>query len=105
MAQHVQAKKYDEWSETARLGAADRFTGLARNGWTELVPVRLAEARRRGAACFDRPFYVSSNKFDLGFIDSQPDPQVRLCRRFICATSKSSRRSLIWSTKCTICIM
>ena len=40
-------------------------------------PQRLADAQRRGAACFDRAFYVSSNFFDLGFIEQQPDPQVR----------------------------
>lgn len=44
---------------------------------------RLEEARRRGPACFDRPFYTSANQFDLGFIDSQPDPQARpLCLQF-----------------------
>ncbi len=76
----AQAKKYDEWSEAARLGAADRYTGLALNGWTGLVAGRLEEARRRGPACFDRSFYTSANQFDLGFIDSQPDPQARpLC--------------------------
>ncbi len=77
----TQARKYDEWSEATRLSAAHRFSGLAHNGWTHLVTVRLAEARRRGPACFDRPFYTSANRFDLGFIDGQPDPQARLSPR------------------------
>ena len=88
LAAVAQAKKYDEWSEAARLGAPDRFAGLALNGWTELVAGRLEEARRRGQACFDRSFYTSANQFDLGFIDSQPDPQARL----LCLQPSYTRR-------------
>jgi hypothetical protein len=43
------------------------------------VPARIADAQRRGVACFDRHFYVNANQFDLGFIEAQPDPQVMAC--------------------------
>lgn len=43
------------------------------------MPARIADAQRRGVACFDRHFYVNANQFDLGFIEAQPDPQVRAC--------------------------
>lgn len=71
-----QAVKYDEWAQSKELAFPDRFEAIAKNGWTDLVPARIADAQRRGAACFDRAFYVNANHFDLGFIEAQPDPQV-----------------------------
>jgi hypothetical protein len=73
---HLQAVKYDEWAQTYQLAPPSRYESLAKNGWTELVPARIADAQRRGVACFDRHFYVNANQFDLGFIEAQPDPQV-----------------------------
>ena len=74
-----QAVKYDEWDQTYQLAAPSRYEALAKNGWTDVVPARIADAQRRGVACFDRHFYVNANQFDLGFIEAQPDPQARGC--------------------------
>ena len=74
----LQAVKYDEWAQTYQLAPPARYESLAKNGWTDLVPARVAEAQRRGMACFDRHFYINANRFDLGFIEAQPDPQVMI---------------------------
>lgn len=82
--QHVlQAVKYDEWAQSKELASPARFEAIAKNGWTELVPARIADAQRRGAACFDRAFYVNANHFDLGFIEAQPDPQAAAWQHFL----------------------
>jgi len=73
----AQALKYDDWAKTRALAPPQRFEALAGNGWVALIPDRLADAQRRGQACFDRAFYVNANLFDLGFIEAQPDPQVQ----------------------------
>lgn len=66
----MQAVKYDQWLQAQRLtDAGSRYAGLAQNGWAELVGVKLQEATRHGPACFDRTFYVASNRFDLGHIE------------------------------------
>lgn len=81
----LQAVKYDEWGQSEQLAPPARYQVLAKNGWTDLVPSRIADAQRRGVACFDRAFYVNANQFDLGFIEAQPDPQV-LSRPLAAAT-------------------
>ncbi|KAK9817964.1 hypothetical protein WJX72_005006 [[Myrmecia] bisecta] len=76
---HVaQAVKYDEWEQQQRQNpppsAEARYAEVATNEWTQLAPRRIAEANRHGSACFDHEFYVSANRFDLGWIMMQPDP-------------------------------
>ena len=65
-----QAVKYDQWLQARRvLDAGSRYARLAENGWSEIVGQKLAEAARHGPTCFDRPFYVAANRFDLAFIE------------------------------------
>ena len=69
---HVtQAVKYDQWQQAAHGPPAERYAGLAQNGWAELVGEKLTDAFRRGPACFDCAFYVGANRFDLGFIEAR----------------------------------
>jgi hypothetical protein len=87
-----QAVKYDQWSlEQRAANGVQRLAALAENEWTRIAPARLAEAQRRGAACFDRAFYVGANRFDLGFIDSQPDPQAAAWAHFVTAGIQEGR--------------
>lgn len=71
----MQAIKYDEWQHAASSGTADRLELLKHNEWTALLASKVAEANRRGIACFDHVFYTSANHYDLGFIDQQEDPK------------------------------
>lgn len=65
-----QAVKYDQWMQAQRsTDVGSRYAGLAGNGWFELVAQKLVEASRHGPNCFDRPFYVKANRFDLAFIE------------------------------------
>lgn len=65
-----QAVKYDQWMQAQRsTDVGSRYAGLAENGWSELVGQKLVEASRHGPNCFDRPFYVKANHFDLAFIE------------------------------------
>lgn len=77
--------KYAEWLTIQAGDAARRAAGaggtsaavlesVAGNEWpAKTAPALLAEAQRRGQACFDHKFYISSG-YDLAFMWDQPDP-------------------------------
>lgn len=52
----------------------ERWDQVNRNAWQEKAPAVIADVQRRGAGCFDVNFYVNANKFDLGWILSDPNP-------------------------------
>lgn len=79
------AVKYGDWlalhtSEAKRRAAGATSPSVAllesvvANEWpAKTAPALLAEAQRRGQACFDHTFYINSG-YDLAFIWDQPDP-------------------------------
>ncbi len=54
------------------------------NEWPQRQgPALLADAQRRGKACFDHDFYIRSNMYDLGFMLSLPDPANEAWNQFL----------------------
>lgn len=83
---HVTAAvKYAQWlslqTREAEARAAARpgpsqawLDAVAANEWpAKAAPALLADAQRRGPACFDHTFYIDSG-YDLKFMWDQPDP-------------------------------
>lgn len=54
------------------------------NEWPQrYAPGLLADAQRRGQACFDYEFYIRSNMYDLGFMLSLSDPSTEAWNQFM----------------------
>ncbi|GAB4813085.1 hypothetical protein N2152v2_000131 [Parachlorella kessleri] len=79
------AVKFDQWlSATHQRNPALRIAVAVANEWPQRqAPAVLADAKRRGQACFDHDFYIRSNMYDLGFMFTHPDPAAEAWGQFL----------------------
>lgn len=79
------ALKFEHWMEVGKAGDIEaRVAAALANEWPDRqLPVLLADAQRRGPACFDHEFYIHSSKYDLGFMLSLDDPAAEAWGQFM----------------------